>query len=181
MKTPKTILITLSLLTVPSFSGQLGVNISLPERNGTFVDIAKENYRWSKAGADLTAADVDSSGWPKCDANFVLDQRPVAEWAGTVDDPASYHLDLRGTYKCALIGRASVRSTGQGTVQNLVYDSASNATTFDFVVTDAPAPGGGFINLEFTNTRRTASSAAGSFVISGPRSALRQHNGSEAR
>ena len=162
MKTPKTILITLSLLTVPSFSGQLGVNISLPERNGTFVDIAKENYRWSKAGADLTAADVDSSGWPKCDANFVLDQRPVAEWAGTVDDPASYHLDLRGTYKCALVGRASVRSTGQGAVQNVVYDSLSNATTFDFVVTDAPAPGGGFISLEFTNTRRTAASAAGS-------------------
>ena len=164
MKTPKTILITLSLLTVPSFSGQLGVNISLPERNGTFVDIAKENYRWSKVGtgAELASGDVDSSGWPKCDANFVLDQRPVAEWAGTVDDPASYHLDLRGTYKCAFAGRASVRSTGQGTVQNVVYDSASNATFFDFVVTDAPAPGGGFINLEFTNTRRTAASGTGS-------------------
>ena len=162
MKTPKAILITLSLLTVSSFSGQLGINISLPERNGTFVDIAKENYRWSKAGADLTAADVDSSGWPKCDANFVLDQRPVAEWAGTVDDPASYHLDLRGTYKCGLDGRASVRSTGQGTIQNVAYDSLSNATFFDFVVTDAPAPGGGFINLEFTNTRRTTASATGS-------------------
>jgi hypothetical protein len=164
MKTPKAILIILSLLTVPSFSGQLGVNISLPERNGTFVDIAKENYRWSKVGAgtELAAGDVDSSGWPRCDANFVLDMRPVAEWAGAVDDPASYHLDLRGTYKCALAGRASVRSTGQGTVQNVLYDSASNATSFDFVVTDAPVPGGGFINLEFTNTRRVAGGATGS-------------------
>ena len=35
---------------------QLGVNISLPERGGTFVDIVKENYRWSEAGGggDLT-------------------------------------------------------------------------------------------------------------------------------
>jgi hypothetical protein len=154
--------IAFSLLTIPCFSGQLGVNIGLPERGGSFVDIAQENYRWSKAGsgAALTTADVDSLGWPRCDANFVLDQRPVAEWAGSVDDPASYHLDLRGTYKCGLVGRATVRSTGQGAVQNLLYDSIANSTTFDFVITDAPGPGGGFINLEFTNTRRIAASAA---------------------
>lgn len=164
MKIARTVLITVLLLTGSSLAGQLGINISLPERGGTFVDIAKENYRYSKAGtgADLAAADVDSSGWPKCDVNFVLDLRPAAEWAGSVDDPASYHLDLRGTYKCSLAGRASMRSTGQGTVQNVVYDSALNVTTFDFAVADAPAPGGGFINLEFTNTRRTAASAMGS-------------------
>jgi hypothetical protein len=151
------------MLTVPCFPGQLGVNISLPERGGTFVDIVKENYRWTKVGtgADLAASDVDPSGWPACDANFILDMRPVAEWAGSVDDPASYHLDLRGTYKCALIGRAGVRSTGEGSVQNILYDSLSNTTTFDFVVTDAPGPGGGFIMLEFTTTRRTAGGATG--------------------
>lgn len=148
---------------VPSFAGQLGINISLPERGGTFVDITKENYRWSKVGtgAALGAGDVDSSGWPACDANFVLDLRPVAEWAGSVDDPASYHLDLRGIYKCSLAGRASVSSSGEGTVQNLVYDSAANTTTFDFVITDAPVPGGGFVSLAFTNTRRTAASPVG--------------------
>jgi len=166
--------IIVALLVLTSLAGQLGINISLPERGGTFVDIAKENYRWTKVGtgADLATADVDSSGWPACDANFVLDLRPVAEWAGTVDDPASYHLDLRGTYKCGLTGRASVRSTGEGTVQNLAYDSLSNATTFDFVITDAPAPGGGFICLEFTGTKRAPASAAGSgftrFVMSHP-------------
>ncbi len=145
-------------------AGQLGINIGLPERGGTFVDIVKENYRWTKAstGADLTAGDVDSNGWPKTDANFVLDLRPVAEWAGTVDDPASYHLDLRGTYKCCLTGRATVSSAGQGTVQNALYDSATNVSTFDFVITDAPAPGGGFIELGFTNTKRTLASATGS-------------------
>jgi hypothetical protein len=155
----------LSLLIAASWclAGQLGVNIGLPERGGTFVDIAKENYRWTKAstGADLAAADVDSSGWPKTDANFVLDLRPVAEWAGTVDDPASYHLDLRGTYKCCLTGRATVSSAGQGTVQNALYDSSTNVSTFDFVIADAPAPGGGFIELGFTNTKRTLASATG--------------------
>jgi hypothetical protein len=157
-------LVVVSFLAVSSWAGQLGVNIGIPERGGTFVDIVKENYRFSKAGtgAALTVSDVDSSGWPKTDVNFVLDQRPVAEWAGSVDDPQTYHLDLRGTYKCALLGRASVRSTGQGTVQNAVYDSVSNATTFDFVVTDPPGAGGGFVNLEFTSTRRTAGSATGS-------------------
>ncbi len=161
MKITGTSFVSVWLLAIPSLAGQLGVNISLPERGGSFVDIAKENYRWSKVstGADLAAADVDSSGWPTCDINFVLDLRPVAEWAGSIDDPASYHLDLRGTYHCRLSGLANVASTGEGTVQNAVYDSASNTTTFDFVIADAPAPGGGFINLAFTNTRRTAGSA----------------------
>ncbi len=144
-------------------AGQLGVNIGLPERGGTFVDLAKENYRWTKAstGAAIAAGDADSLGWPATDANFVLDLRPVAEWAGTVDDPASYHLDLRGTYKCRFTGSATVRSTGEGSVQNALYDSTANSTTFDFVIADAPAPGGGFVCLSFTNTKRTPSSAAG--------------------
>ena len=164
MRMKSSIFAVVSFCAVSTLAGQLGVNIGLPERGGTFVDIVKENYRWSKAGAGaaLTASDVDSSGWPKTDVDFVLDQRPVAEWAGSVDDPQAYHLDLRGTYKCALSGRANVHSTGQGTVQNTAYDSATNATTFDFVVTDPPGAGGGFLDLEFTNTRRTAGSATGS-------------------
>jgi hypothetical protein len=164
MKYNLTIFILISFLAVSVMAGQLGVNISLPERGGTFTDIVKENYRWSKVGtgADLAAGDVDSSGWPKTDVNFVLDLRPVAEWANSIDDPQAYHLDLRGTYTCALKGRAAIRSTGQGAVQNLAYDSASNSTTFDFVLSNAPGPGGGFIDLEFTNTRRTTGSVAGS-------------------
>ncbi len=57
---------------VPSFAGQLGINISLPERGGTFVDITKENYRWSKVGtgAALGAGDVDSSGLARMRRQF---------------------------------------------------------------------------------------------------------------
>lgn len=42
--------IIVSLIGTNSFEAGLGINISLPERGGTFVDIVQENYRWSEAG-----------------------------------------------------------------------------------------------------------------------------------
>ncbi len=57
-------------------TGQLGVNINLAEQGGTFVDMVKENYRWSTpTGTDLTSAQVDPNGWPKVDAQFLMDFR----------------------------------------------------------------------------------------------------------
>jgi hypothetical protein len=145
--------------------GQLGVNINLAEQGGTFVDMVKENYRWSTiAGTDLTVAQVDSNGWPKVDAQFLMDYRPAAEWAGRIDDPEAYRLDLSGTYKCAFTGKATVSAISGGTVQNAVYDSAGNATTFDFTVAGTPGANYGFLQLRFANTRRTAQSAAGSGI-----------------
>ena len=88
------VIVTILLLIVSTtFGSGLGINISLPERGGTFVDIVKENYRWSEAGGgnDLTADQVDDHGWPEVDARFVLDYRPVAEWAGSIDDPEACH------------------------------------------------------------------------------------------
>lgn len=143
-------------------AGQLGVNINLAEQGGTFVDMVKENYRWSTAaGADLSAAQVDSNGWPTVDAQFLLDYRPVAEWAGRIDDPDAYRIDLSGTYKCAFTGKATVTAVSGGAVQNAVYDSSANATTFDFSVTGTPGANYGFLQLKFANTRRTAQGAAG--------------------
>src|SRR3954464_2490553 len=138
-------------------AGQLGVNINLAEQGGTFVDMVKENYRWSTpVGADLTPAQVDSNGWPKVDAQFLMDFRPAAEWAGQIDDPEVYRLDLSGTYKCAFTGKATVAGTSGGTVQNALYDSAGNTSTFDFTVTGTSGANYGFLQLKFTNTRRTA-------------------------
>lgn len=145
-------------------AGQLGVNINLAEQGGTFVDMVKENYRWSTpAGTDLTAAQVDSNGWPKVDAQFLMDFRPAAEWAGRIDDPEAYRLDLSGTYKCAFTGKATVAGSG-GAIQNAAYDSAVNVSTFDFTVTGTSGANYGFLQLKFTNTRRTAQSAAGSGI-----------------
>jgi hypothetical protein len=169
MKTNKRIPIVSGLLlglALALSAGQLGVNISLPERGGTFVDMVKEGYRWSQAGTGqaLTPAQVDSSGWPKVDAQYLADLRPVAEWSNSIDDPQTYRLDLSGTYKCAFSGRAAVRSIGDGAIQNLLYDSLSNASTFDFAVAGPAGAAHGFFNIEFTNTRRTAQSAIGSGI-----------------
>jgi hypothetical protein len=157
------IILLLFLSTHTLLAGQLGVNINLAERGGTFVDIVKEGYRWVKArdGNELTSAQVDKQGWPKVDAEFIADYRPVAEWSGSIDDPAAYRIDISGTYKCTFAGSADVRGVSGGTVQNKTYDAAMNLTTFDFIVDRPPGTNHGLIIIEFTKTKRTATSAAG--------------------
>ncbi|MFH0976968.1 MAG: hypothetical protein V1874_14390 [Spirochaetota bacterium] len=158
------IILLILLPTYTLFAGQLGVNINLAERGGTFVDIVKENYRWIKAvtGSQLTPAEVDKHGWPKTDAQFIADYRPVAEWSGSIDDPSAYRIDISGTYKCSFIGNASVRGVSGGTVRNKTYDAVSNLTTFDFVVASPSGSNYGLIVIEFTKTKRTASGTSGS-------------------
>jgi hypothetical protein len=154
------------LLSNTTFAGQLGINISLPERGGTFVDVVKENHRWSDAGtwASLTADQFDEKGWPICDAIYVLDQRPVAEWSDEIDDPDVYRVDFSGTYKCSFSGQATLVSQGEGSIQNKVYDSATNTTTFEFVVASPPGDNHGLFFIAFTNSKRTADSETGSGI-----------------
>lgn len=148
-----TLLLLLSLFASITFA-QIGVNISLPERGGTFIDLAKENYRWNdlNTGSAVDSNTVDDQGWPTVDAQYVVDFRPVAEWANSIDDPAVYRLDVSGTWSCSFKGVATVTALTGGSVQNMAHIVSSNTTTFDFVV----APGSnGFFLLNFTNTRRT--------------------------
>lgn len=158
-----TTLFLLLYLNLPAQSGQLGINISLPERGGTFVDVVKENYRWSAAGTggDLTAQQVDAHGWPKVDARYVLDYRPVAEWSNDIDDPETYRIDVSGTYKCSFTGQAIVTCNTGGSISNKSYDQVSNTTTFDLTVSGPVGANHGFILIDFTDTKREASSATG--------------------
>ncbi|MCB0395873.1 MAG: T9SS type A sorting domain-containing protein [Flavobacteriales bacterium] len=153
-------LATASFLVVASYA-QIGVNLGFPERGGTYIDVVKENYRWTdlNTNQDLTSANTDAQGWPEVDARYVIDWRPVAEWSSSIDDPEVYRIDVNGTYKCSFTGQASVNGTVGGQVQNLVYDSNSNTTTFDFVISGAQGANYGFVLIDFTNTKRTASSA----------------------
>jgi hypothetical protein len=147
------------------YAGQLGVNINLAERGGTFVDIVKEGYRWSTIeGEDLTSTQVDSLGWPTVDSRYVIDYRPVAEWSNSIDDPQAYRIDVSGTYKCDFIGKATVRGVSGGAVQNSVYDSINNRTTFDFTVAGPPGSNHGLLIVEFANTKRTKSSQTGTGI-----------------
>lgn len=134
----------------------IGINLNFPERGGTFVDVVKENYRWTKDGNSLTASQVDERGWPRVDADFVWDNRPVAEWAGEIDDPEEYRIDVSGTYKCSFKGQAEFSGTVGGRVENQRYDEGTNRSTFDFVVDGPPGSEHGFIVISFRNTRRTA-------------------------
>ncbi len=129
----------------------LGVNIDLPERGGTYVDVVREAYRWSRLrdGKDLERADVDERGWPLVDARFLVDWRPVAEWSNAIDDPEAYRVDRSGTYKCSFKGKALVKSAAEGRVENL-KENPGGMATFDFVV---PKDIKGFFILEFSNTR----------------------------
>jgi hypothetical protein len=141
------------MFTALSFA-QIGVNISLPERGGTYIDLVRENYRWSdlNTGNDLGVNEVDERGWPTVDVRYIVDFRPVAEWAGSIDDPEVYRLDVSGTWTCSFIGEGMVTPSIGGTVENLAYDLGTNTTTFDFVVT----PGSdGLMIINFRNTRRT--------------------------
>jgi len=134
---------------------QIGVNISLPERGGTYIDLVKENYRWTSlaSGSAISSSEVDSKGWPAVDAQYVVDFRPVAEWSNDIDDPEEYRIDVSGTWKCSMNGQASVSAVAGGSIQNLNYDAGENFTSFEFVV---PQGSHGFFLINFTNTRRTS-------------------------
>jgi len=131
-----------------------------------FVDIVREGYRWGKPDGlggwiEPTSADVDADGWPKTDAQWVVDYRPVAEWSGSIDDPQQYRIDRSGTYKCTFTGQATLNHIeGPFTIANQVYNSGTNTTTFDIVI-GAPGPQHGLIVMTFTNTKRTPTSPTG--------------------
>ena len=96
----------LSLLLISTLCyTQIGVNISLPERGGTYIDLVKENYRWNSlaSGSAISVSEVDSKGWPAVDAQYIVDFRPVAEWSSSIDDPEVYRIDVSGTWKCSFI------------------------------------------------------------------------------
>lgn len=136
---------------------QFGVNISLPEQGGTYIDLVKENYRWNSVstGSALSASEVDQKGWPAVDAQYIVDFRPVAEWSSSIDDPEVYRIDVSGTWKCSFVGQASVSAVTGGSIENLSFDADNNFSFFDFVV---PPGSNGFFLINFSNTRRTAAS-----------------------
>ena len=136
----------------------LGVNISLPERGGTFVDVVKEHFRWldPNSWAPIDEVDFDEQGWPLRNALFLMDERPVAEWVGEIDDPEAHRIDWGGTYLGRFTGKALVQSRGEGQIRNVHYDEGGNTTTFELVVDEPDGDGYGFFAISFLETQRTA-------------------------
>ena len=127
--------------------GKFGVNI---DEQGAFINIVNHTARYSKA------VGYDSLGWPLSDFELVLmDNRPVAEWSGAIDDPEEYRIDCSGIYKSSFIGQADISLYGSGaSIVNKAYNQETNITTFEIVIPGPPGDGHGFVYLTFRNTRR---------------------------
>ena len=119
----------------------MGVNLESArdwEPNNMFADAMKQSRPWGNAATpwDQAYADVDANGWPNGDAGVVVKSNAI-------------YLDIGGTYKLSFNGHANVAGVSSAlTIQNKVYDAASNTTTCDVVV----APTNTQINLAFTGT-----------------------------
>lgn len=146
------LLLGASIALAQDYAGNLGVEAA----GDAFVDVVRQSNRWTDPnGRGLASEDVDEYGWPLGDCRWILDFRPVAEWAGAIDDPEAHRVDRSGTYKGSFTGSASLSvEGGTFTITNQTYIPASNTTTFDLII-PTPGPHHGLVILGFRQTRRT--------------------------
>jgi len=147
-------------------AGQLGINLNYTERGGTFIDLVKGRYSWYDVSGSktLTNDQIDTNGWPTCDASYITDFRPSVEWKGTIDDPQIYRINMSGIYTGSFSGSATISSLGNGKVKTQSYDTKTNTTTFRYEITGPVGAGHGFFILKFTDTKKKASSPIGSGI-----------------
>jgi len=135
----------------PTYPGQVGI-VARPY----FVD-------WAKELTNYNTTNLDANGWPQVDFEIFRDLRLVAEWYGYIDDPEEYRIDYSGTYHCSFTGQATVyMGWSVGSIQDKVYDTETNTTTFNLVL--PPPAAGQAMTLIFANTKRTPASPAGSGI-----------------
>jgi len=132
-------------------AGPLGIDLA---STLGYVDLMKESQAWQPLNSGTLP--LDANGWPLADAQIVvLDERVDQFYNGP--DPVAAQPDIGGTYHLSFQGQATVQSDGlqNFTVQNQVYDTATNTTTADLVVPHyAPAT----LLFYFENTVNPASS-----------------------
>lgn len=143
---------SISTPVVNDYAGKIGVELAGIGAQ-EFVDIAKTLRPWEAIGGG--PAEVDEQGWPLTDASTVFfDMRPTFAWAPPIDDPTGFHVDMSGAYKLSFTGHAviakEVNDPGADTftVENQVYDPATNTTTADIIV----KPGKSLLFVRFTQT-----------------------------
>lgn len=114
-----------------------------------YLDMFKQSRIWDTAAWGTVLTNVDSLGWPQQDASTVI-------FTDTIGSGTQFN----GTYALTFTGQATVSVMWcNGGVANQAYNAATNITTANvtFVETSSASCG-----LAFTNTKRTASSTAGS-------------------
>ena len=123
----------------------MGINIGSSldwEPNRVFADAMKTSRQWSDLGTMNATNALDFNGWPTKDASIVV-------WHGIGS--------MQGTHRLSFNGQATVTTGfGSASIGNQSYDAANNVTTADLVYNDTDGSG---LQLSFSNTKRTASSA----------------------
>ncbi|HEX8522538.1 MAG TPA: PA14 domain-containing protein [Tepidisphaeraceae bacterium] len=119
-----------------------------------FVDVAKQMRAPQTPGFGAEIA-VDSTGWPMADFGSIF-------ITGFINSAHIYN----GTYKLSFTGQANVTgwAAGPTTVKNVAYNSSTNTTTADVVISADENNSQWYSGLIFTNTRRTPGSGTGSGV-----------------
>jgi len=131
----------------------IGINLANPGLDWgpdkPFADAMRAHRQWIRIGGTPNDPEppLDADHWPATDARCLV-------WAGL--DTRDNH----GTYRLSFTGQATV-ATSAGTLSALAYDAASNTTSGTLTIADAANAD---LYLTFTNTRRTASSAANTGV-----------------
>lgn len=135
----------------------LGVNLV---NQGAFVNVVNQASRYQNVSS------FDSLGWPQSDFDFlIMDNRPVKEWAGDIDDPEEYRIDYSGVYKGSFKGSGNVEAIwNEAFIDTVWYEASNNTTYFDLVIPSPPGENHCFIYLRFTNTKRAPESDSGTGV-----------------
>jgi len=148
------------------YDGKLGINLG-SVHSDAYVDMIKGALPFDKGSPDspLSVDELDENGWPLRDFRLLLmDNRPVAEWADEIDDPDVYRVDYSGTYKVSFSGQAEITNLGgPWSIENYVFDSVMNRTTFDLVI-GAVGANHGLVIMYFANTKRTTESSVNSGI-----------------
>lgn len=129
--------ITVTAAPVSSRANSIGMNVANPGlyylEEVPFADAMKSSYHWFNSNDDL--ATTDANYWPTQDASVIVFSKGG---------------NSSGTYKLSFDGSASV-SAGGGTIQNYVYNSTTNKSTADVIVSDVNLTGT-LLSLDFSNT-----------------------------
>ena len=139
-------------------AGPLGINLA-----GTlgFVDLMKQTAQnWTSLTS--TPLTLDSHGWPQGDAQMlVFDERVNQSFNGP--DPNAVAPDIGGTYHLSFQGKATVSADfpNNYTVQNQVYNAATNTTTADLIVQHNSLD---MLYLDFRNTVNPSNTSTGAGV-----------------
>jgi hypothetical protein len=140
-------------------AGNFGLNVEISPF-ASFVNLLQTPGRWGDAPGQTNTIVLNSSNDPESDAVLIFDMRVNEPWDGP--DPNAIPINLTGTYHLSFNGQATIQPANPGssttfTVQNQVYNAATNTTTEDLVVPTTNTSE--YFTIAFLNTQATATSA----------------------